>query len=105
MHDLYEEIEKRRASYEQEIRKCQGTIEVNRGMIDGFRKLLAELPRKPIKRPKKASVEAMLADLQADLQPEGAQGHGVLTGVGTLTLTDADGNDVTAENTVAADKD
>jgi hypothetical protein len=106
MEDWYEKIDKERAELDDCIKACQQQIDYNRNMIRHYRAQKADLPRPPIKRVKKTpSVSDMLADLQADMQPEQAEGKMLITGSGTLTLTDAEGNDVTAENTVATDKD
>lgn len=105
MEDWYEKIDKERAELDVCIKACQQQIDYNRNLIKHYRGLKAGLPRPPIKRAKRSSISDMLADLQADMQPEQAEGKMLITGSGTLTLTDAEGNDVTAENTVATDKD
>lgn len=103
---LYEEAAELRDQLERSIKDSQQAIAAERVKIDNARLKLARIPRAPIQRTKKAKLfitehasEHPLDEMFQKMNADMASGKAMLTGKGTLTVTDQHGNDITDQVT------
>lgn len=101
LKELYDKITFSHSLIDAEIERLQKVRSDAALEIHTLREQKAKLPRAPIQRTRKAAIDP--AEYQGEALNKKldslAAGKGLLSGKGTLSVHDADGNDITAQVT------